>query len=263
MIKKADKQLLNEILKNDIKVERGHKSRNLVYSNEKLLYSTIKHLHYEKEIIGWRLSLSPLQPILTFGHIRETSRFYVEKEIKWYLSKSLSTDDIRPYAKMWANVDDNSNKCNSNYGWAIFSEDNGSQYENVLQKLTKKALTKRAQMIYTRPSMHTDAVKEGMNDFMCTAYVQCFIRNDTLVYIIHQRSCDFIYGFFNDFAWHCFVYMKLFRDLLKVYPSLKVGNITYLCDTLHIYERHYALMRSLSDYVEIEASIELHRKGRL
>ena len=167
----------------------------------------------------------------------------------WYESQNLSVDDIQPYAKLWGNVCSSEGKVNSNYGWVIFSKENGSQYENVKNLLLRRPQSKQGQMIYTRPSMHKDAFTDGMKDFMCCSYVQCFIRNNKLLYIIHQRSCDFIYGFFNDFAWHCYVYHKLYRDLLETHKDLEVSNILYLCDTLHIYEKHYALIRDLASHV--------------
>jgi len=73
-------------------------------------------------------------------------------------------------------------------------------------------------MIYQRPSMQYDFNKNGMNDFICTNYVQLFIRNDALIYIVDMRSNDAIYGFFNDFAWHCYIYKKVYTELYQIYP---------------------------------------------
>lgn len=219
-------------------------------TNEVRLLDTIVSLNEDKEIIDWRVELDPSQPFLDFG-VRQTPVKYVEAELKWYYSESLSVEFIEKYAKIWSTIKSSEGLVNSNYGWCIFSKANGSQYSNVLEKLIHNPQTKRACMIYTRPSMHEDSCYKGMKDFMCTNYVQTFIRDNRLIYIVHQRSCDFIYGFFNDFAWHCHVYMKLLNDLrLQGYSSLEVSDISYHCDTLHVYPRHYALLKDMTSIVK-------------
>ncbi len=59
----------------------------------------------------------------------------------------------------------------------IFSEDNVSQYQNVLQELGENPDSRRANMIYTRPHIWLDYYIDGMNDFICTNSVQYFIRD--------------------------------------------------------------------------------------
>lgn len=221
--------------------------------NEKKLYKTILELNERKEIIAWKKELNPSQPKLNFFDIRKTSKDYVAKELKWYLSEDLDVSSIEKHARIWSQVKSTKNKINSNYGWCIFSEENFNQYSECLFKLILDANTRQATMIYTRPSMYIDATKDDMKDFMCTNYVQVFIRDSKLQYIVHQRSCDFVYGFFNDFAWHCFVYRQLINDLYrlekfkyKVFPD----KITYICDSLHIYPRHYEVINSIADKIK-------------
>ena len=216
--------------------------------NEKLLYSTIMELHKYKEIIMWHKKLFPYQPYLDFFGIKKTNEKYVKAELEWYLSESLSVDFIEKYAKLWTQIKDKeTGEVNSNYGWCVFSKDNFSQYENCKNKLISKKWTKQASMIYTRPSMWIDKDKGGRKDMMCTHYVHCFIRQEKLRYIVHQRSCDFVFGFFNDFFWHCYVYQRLFNDLKEHYSTLQIDNIDYVCDT---YERHYELIYRINEKIK-------------
>jgi len=106
---------------------------------------------------------------------------YVERELEWYKSKSLSVNDIPggPPA-IWKQVADKDGYINSNYGWCIWSEANGWQYENVLAELRKNPESRRATMIYTRPTMWKDYNHNGRSDFMCTNAVQYMIRNNAL-----------------------------------------------------------------------------------
>ena len=167
---------------------------------------------------------------------------YVHRELEWYLSESLNVNDIPEGAPaIWKQVSSKDGYINSNYGWCIFSNENGFQYANALLELLSFKDSRRALMIYTRPEMWHDYNRDGMSDFMCTSTVHVLIRNDTLIYIVNQRSCDAVYGYKNDMFWHRYVYEKLFNDLSKYY-HLKKSPIIHQVGSLHIYERHFKFL---------------------
>lgn len=199
------------------------------------------------EIINVDLRLSPFQPYL---HIfRDIPMSYLEKEHKWYMSQDLSIKGWMDDIKIWqfcASKDDKQ-EINSNYGWCVFSEANGNQYENCLKKLQADPNSREAMLIYTRPSIHHDAVENGKHDFICTNYSHFFIRNNRLEMIHSQRSCDCVHGLSFDFPWSCFVYQMLYEELRHIYPDLKVGLIHYHIDSLHVYDRNENLLKK---YIE-------------
>jgi thymidylate synthase len=168
-----------------------------------------------------------------FGDVNDD---YIQRELEWYKSQSLYVDDIPGITPaIWKQVASTEGKINSNYGWAIYSEDNGLQYLNVLDELTKNPNSRRAVMIYTRPTMWTDYNHNGMSDFMCTNAVQYMIRDGQLVAVVQMRSNDVVFGYRNDYAWQKYVADQLTIDLgLDVEPKIiwNVGN-------LHVYERHF------------------------
>jgi thymidylate synthase len=168
-----------------------------------------------------------------FGDVNEE---YIQRELEWYKSMSLYVDDIPGITPaIWKQVASTEGKINSNYGWAIYSEDNGLQYLNVLDELTKNPNSRRAVMIYTRPTMWSDYNHNGMSDFMCTNAVQYMIRDGQLVAVVQMRSNDVVFGYRNDYAWQKYVADMLTCDLgLDVEPKIiwNVGN-------LHVYERHF------------------------
>lgn len=219
-------------------------------TNEELLYPLILDLDAKKEVICWRADLDPRQPMLNFFDIRKTPDGYVQAELQWYLSKDLHVAMIAERASMWKAIASSRGLINSNYGWCIFSDENYNQYDEVVSRLKRRPQTKQGQIIYTRPSMQKDAFENGMKDFICTAYTQHFIREDELIYIVHQRSCDFVYGFFNDFYWHCWVYEKMLKDLRSSYAGLSYGPIVYMCDTIHIYPKHYELISRIAENIK-------------
>ena len=231
-------------------------------TNEDILLKSFKKLYalYKKEkfvidksgvkvieLIDHHISnLNPKQPYLDFG-VRKTNEDYVKKESNWYNSQSLSINGYVDDVKIWKQVADKDGLVNSNYGWCIYSKDNYNQYENCLHELEKNQYSRRACMIYNRPSMQIDYCKNGMSDFICTFSTQQFIRNNKLYYIVNMRSNDSIFGFGNDFAWHCEVYNKLYNDLKKTYPKLKYGKIHWNAGSFHIYERHFDLLKDICE----------------
>jgi thymidylate synthase len=199
------------------------------------------------ELRAETITLDPRQPSLDLGP-KKTNDAYVAKELIWYLSQDRNIDGWVDDVKIWQLTADKNGLVNSNYGWCIFSKENGSQFENALQELIASPDSRRASMIYTRPSMWHDWNENERNDFMCTHYVQVYIRNNELQYHVHQRSCDTIFGFFNDFAWHCYVYMRFHKEYLnKTGESLRTSesSMKYIIDSLHVYERHFDLVKKI------------------
>ena len=179
--------------------------------------------------------------------IREPNYDYAKCEIEWYESQSLYVKDIPcKVPKIWESCADKNGKINSNYGWCIFSKDNGSQYDNCVKRLLDDPHTREACMIYNRPSMQTDCNSNGMHDFMCTYSTQVFlnkVRSDIniyqLDYTVFMRSNDAVYGFDNDCIFHRHVQSKMIDDLNKFGLDVIKGDIIWNASSIHVYERHF------------------------
>lgn len=164
---------------------------------------------------------------------------YIKREIEWYKSTSRNVNDIPGGAPSeWIKCATKEGKINSNYGWMIYSKENYSQYENVLKELTTKQDSRRASMIYTRPSMWIDYNVEGMSDFVCTNVVQYFVRDKKLIALVQMRSNDLVFGYKNDFAWQNFVHESLATDI-----GVEKGKMIWHAGSFHIYERHFNLIK--------------------
>ena len=222
------------------------------YNTEDIL-KLFKNKYKNDEFRGNTVELQNIHFICDKDYIvREPNYDYAKREIEWYESQSLNVNDIPGGAPtIWKQVATSLGYINSNYGWCIFGEDNGKQYEHCLKSLLKDHMTRQAVMIYTRPQMQTDWNKNGMHDFMCTHYVHCFLNevqhpeNNVevyeLKYIVYQRSCDAVFGFNNDFQWHKYVYDKLYNDLIEAGIPMSENKpfIEYNCGSLHVYDRHF------------------------
>ena len=173
--------------------------------------------------------------------IRPPNYEYIEREIQWYESQSLYVEDIPGQTPaIWKQVADKNGKINSNYGYLIWSEENGRQYDNVLDELRKNPNSRRAVMIYNRPTMHGDYCADGMSDFICTYANDFLIRDGKLISHYLMRSNCAIFGANNDFAWARYVQQKLAHDL-----DIAVGDLIWTASSLHVYEYHFCHIEKL------------------
>lgn len=173
--------------------------------------------------------------------IRKPNYEYIERELEWYKSQSLYVDDIPGETPaIWKQVASRHGKINSNYGYLIWSSDNYSQYKNVLEELTANPNSRRAVMIYNRPSMHYDYKKDNMSDFVCTYANTFLIRDGKLISHYLMRSNDCVFGYTADVHWALHVQKMLASDL-----GVEVGDLIWTATNLHAYERHFPHIEKL------------------
>ncbi len=174
---------------------------------------------------------------------------YIHRELTWYLSQSLYVEDIPGTTPtIWNEVADSTGRINSNYGYLMFSEENGYQYYQVLRELQQSPDGRRATAVYTRPFIHEDAVADEMNDFICTNAVNYFIRDKRLNAVVQMRSNDVVYGYPNDLAWQRFMVQMLTAALNGGGESIIApGRITWQAASLHVYPRHFKLLAEVVD----------------
>lgn len=173
----------------------------------------------------------------------EVNHDWCRRERRWYLSQSLNVNDIpAPIPTIWKQVASPNGEINSNYGWCVFSEENGKQYLNAIESLKQNKNSRQAAMIYTRPSMHTDAKRDGMRDFMCTYSTQLMIRHNMLHYMVFMRSNDAVYGYKGDRAFHDYIHDLALANLRDTYPGLEKGFMFWTAASFHIYPRHFKLV---------------------
>lgn len=176
--------------------------------------------------------------------VREPNYEYYEREKAWYMTQSLNVNDIPGGAPLqWKNCATADGFINSNYGWCLFSKENGSQYESCKNKLLSDPHTREAVMILTRPSIQQDYCKDGMHDFICTQYVQFFINEKRgkqyLDCIVNIRSNDAVFGFNNDCMWFSDIQKMLANDLV-----IRMGKMFWNAGSLHVYERHFKFLEN-------------------
>lgn len=175
-----------------------------------------------------------------FGTVNEE---WCQRERDWYMTMSRNVNDIPGGPpKIWSMVATPEGKINSNYGWCLFSKENYNQYYHCIKQLIADKYSRRAIMIYTRPSMQVEYNTDGMSDFICTNSVQYLIRNDALFAFVNMRSSDAIFGYKGDLHWAKYIQKSVYEDLLGMYPDLTLGPVIWNSGSFHVYERHFHLI---------------------
>ena len=198
------------------------------------------------ELIG--ASFFADQPVI-FGTPNES---YIEIEKAWYESQSTNVNWItetynRNVPEAWKLAANQFGQINSNYGHLIYSDKYHNQYGQVLDELLTNPDGRRASMIYTRPSIWMEYNEDGKNDFICTNAVTYYIRDNYLQSVVQMRSNDVVFGYKNDYAWQLYVLEQMVKDYNDCSedgtPELKVGDIIWQVQNLHVYERHFHLVK--------------------
>lgn len=163
---------------------------------------------------------------------------YVQRELAWYESQSLSVEDFPGGApKIWRDVAAEDGTILSNYGHLFLSGENGSQFDRVVEHLRREPTGRRAVAVYTRPTVHLEWDWRGRRDFICTSTVTYLIRGGHLDAVVSMRSNDAVTGYKNDLAWQ-----RHALDLVARKVDVPPGAITWQVASLHVYERHWWLL---------------------
>jgi len=175
------------------------------------------------------------------------SKSYIEKELQWYKSQITNVNAIGgKVPEAWQYAANDYGEINSNYGQIIFSDKYHHQYGRVLDELLENPDGRRSTMIYNRPSIWEEYNENGKSDFICTNAVTYYIRDGKLHCVVQMRSNDVVFGYKNDFAWQLYVLEEMVEDYNDCNGDgdpITYGNIIWQVQNLHVYERHFHLVK--------------------
>lgn len=215
--------------------------------------------------------------------VRKPKEPYQSNELHWFISQSRNVEDLKSFAgftpKIWKEIAEIDGTVNSNYGWCCLSKENGNQFWNAMKHLELDRNSRRAIMIYNRPTMHEDWISNRGNnnlcwqykeseeykklrgDFMCCQNNHFIIRGNKLIMTVHMRSLDAVFGYNADYIWFDFIFNKALQYLKKTYPELERGDMVIYADSVHVYELHYKdLEREATFGAKDPSLIDVHRE---
>ena len=165
---------------------------------------------------------------------------YFAGELAWYLKKDRDVDYIGNFSNFWSYITNpGTNEINSNYGSLLF----GEQLQWALDSLKADKNTRQAIAFLNQPKYQF----EGNKDFVCTMYLNFFIRNNKLNMKVQMRSNDIFYGLTFDAPFFSFVMQHMRLWLLDTYPDLELGTYYHAADNIHFYERHFDLVEKIKE----------------
>jgi len=195
-----------------------------------------------KELTVQTLEFNPTEPFANFNK-RKFNWKYFAGELAWYMRKDRDVDYIGQFSGMWSTLTNpDSNEINSNYGSLLFND----QLQWVLDSLKADKNTRQAIAFLNQPKFQF----KGNKDFVCTMYLNFFIRDNKLNMKVQMRSNDIFYGLTFDAPFFAFVQQHMRLWLLEAYPDLELGTYYHCADNIHFYERHFDLADSISNDTE-------------
>lgn len=190
-----------------------------------------------KEILLQTLEIDPHYPIVDFTS-RPFNYKYFGGEIGWYLRKEKTLEYIKPFSSFWNKLTNESGEINSNYGELLF----GEQLRWCYDSLKNDKDSRQAIAFLNQPKFQIT----GNKDFVCTMYLNFFIRDNALNMKMTIRSNDMVFGASYDIPFFSFVMQHMYLWLKETaYPELELGTYYHYADNIHYYEQHFSLMNNI------------------
>lgn len=190
-----------------------------------------------RELIYGQFDVDSTLPFASFKD-RAFNWKYFAGEIAWYLKKDCDIDYINKFSNFWKGITNpGTNEINSNYGSLLF----GPQLKWCLDSLKADDNTRQAIAFLNQPKYQF----EGNKDFVCTMYLNFFIRDNKLNMKVQMRSNDIFYGLTFDAPFFALVHQHMLLWLKESKPNLKLGIYTHFADNIHYYERHFELSEQI------------------
>lgn len=233
----------------------NQKFKNIILDIEKLGDMSQPRDMKVKELTIDKRVFNPAQPFANFEK-RKFNWKYFAGELAWYLNKDRDVDYIGQFSGMWSTLTNpDSNEINSNYGHLLF----GEQLQWVVDSLKADRNTRQAIAFLNQPKYQF----KGNKDFVCTMYLNFFIRNNKLNMKVQMRSNDIFYGLTFDAPFFALVHQHVLLWIKDTYPSLELGDYIHCADNIHFYERHFELAEDLLEDSDTSPVYEMHIENPL
>mgnify|MGYP001272125098 CR=1 FL=1 len=169
---------------------------------------------------------------------RKFNAEYGIAEWLWYLAAERSSSNIGKLAKIWKMISDEHGEVESNYGTYLIS-----QWDWIKKEIINDRDTRRATVVINQ--VHHKY--KNMKDYPCTHYIQFFVRDNKLHLGVNMRSNDLIFGLCNDVFTFSLFQQLMLNELNSNGLDLKLGNYFHHAGSLHVYEKHFAMVEKIKN----------------
>jgi thymidylate synthase len=163
---------------------------------------------------------------------RKFNADYANFEFDWYLKGDRDASEIGERAKIWKQmmVPGTSNVV-SNYGYFWNYND---QLNRIIKEIKNNKETRRAIIVH----YNLDELDLYKYDTTCNDVLNFYRKDDKLHLTVFARSIDLVFGFCND----QYTFAKL-MEMVAEELKIEVGEMHWLITNLHIYPRHYDMLK--------------------
>jgi thymidylate synthase len=211
------------------------------------------------------LDINPLYCAMDFTPRKFNYRYFAG-ELAWYLRADTSIDFINNFSSFWKNICPDGH-ANSNYGSLLLTKHPSTIYSKDTDGYPKESVNglEWAYDCLVKDKNSRQAVAflncpyfqyQGNKDFVCTMYVNFWIRKGYLDMKVQMRSNDIFFGLTYDAPWFSAIQQSMFLNLKEIYPDLKLGMYYHCADNIHYYERHFELADKILDS-PLQSSIKM------
>lgn len=191
---------------------------------------------------------------------RSSKKRYIAAELVYYFAGRRDLNFIKRYAKFWESIANSDGTVNSAYGDLIFAKKNKhgySQWRWAFESFEYDKDSRQAILHFNTPEHQYFENK----DFVCTLNGIFQIRDNKLSFTVEMRSNDIILGTATDIAFFCLLQQQMHKLLKEnCYPELELGSYTHFVNSLHLYERNFAVAEKMLE-VPIFDSERFHPIG--
>jgi len=175
--------------------------------------------------------MDPSDKVITTPE-RKFNADYANFEFDWYLKGDRDATEIAERAKIWKQmmVPGTSNVV-SNYGYFWNYND---QLNRTIKEIKNNKETRRAIIVH----YNLDELDLYKYDTPCNVALNFYIKDDKLHLTVFARSIDLVFGFCND----QYTFAKL-MEMVAFQLDIPVGEMHWMVTNLHIYPRHYDMLK--------------------
>lgn len=211
------------------------------------------------ELEDYRLDLDMYDSPCTSFEDRKMSLDYAKAEARWYLRGDKADRSIEKHANLWPKIVQPDGTYFSNYGQYIFGE---RQFDWVVEELCRDIDSRRASIVLLK----REHLFADNRDVVCTYGMNFRVRDQRLNMSVSMRSNDAVFGTTNDVFCFSIVYRMVFAAIkFTVCPALEPGRYVHKVDSLHVYERHWDMLKKILhkgingyELVEVPYPSDLH-----
>jgi thymidylate synthase len=192
-----------------------------------------------REVRNVQFDLDMNDSICTSFKARKFNLEYAKQEFIWYLGGDRYDTSIEQHATMWPKLKQDDGGYFSNYGHYLFQE---GQVKWALNQIVNDIDTRRASCVL----LALEHLFDENKDMVCTYGLNFAIRENKLDMSVSMRSNDLIFGTTNDVFSFSMLYEIAYAYLKFIkYPDIERGTYCHKVDSLHIYERHWSMVKTI------------------